>query len=153
MTAPIDYNAVLADLMAKRGQIDAAIEVIRSMIGSGVAPEIVARQGSDGAAGEDPSATVQSRVVVAEPSDPGNIYFGLSTAAAAKKFLATMKRPQSPRVIAAALRAGGQVSATDEKVAYQNTYTAMSRSKDFVKTRNKEWGLAEWYTNKQKGEE
>lgn len=33
MTAPIDYNAVLTDLLAKRGQIDAAIAVIRSLVG------------------------------------------------------------------------------------------------------------------------
>ena len=45
MTAPIDYNAVLADLLAKRGQIDAAIAVIRGFIkgsGSGASMDALA---------------------------------------------------------------------------------------------------------------
>jgi hypothetical protein len=39
MATPIDYSAVLADLEAKRGQIDAAIAVIRALVGSSVTGE------------------------------------------------------------------------------------------------------------------
>jgi DNA-directed RNA polymerase delta subunit len=58
------------------------------------------------------------------------------------------RRPQTARVIADALRNGGQVHATDVKAAYVNVSTALRRSNDFVQTRNKEWALAEWYGNK-----
>ena len=64
-----------------------------------------------------------------------------------------MKRPQTARTITEALHAGGQINSSDVEAAYGSVYSALTRNKDFVKTRNKEWGLAECYGNKPKGDE
>lgn len=153
MPNQIDYQAVLADLEAKRDQIDAAIAGIRLMIGavpdateagSSESPAPKPEQGSKAA----PRATANG---VAVQSDT---FFQMSTSAAIRKFLAMAKRPQTPRAIADALHHGGQVHAVDAKTAYTNVYTALRRGQDgeFSQTRNGEWGLAEWYSNKPKGE-
>lgn len=156
MTAPIDYTAVLADLEAKRGQIDAAIAVIRTLVGEGSAAQ---PQGNGG--DEDNLASLASAAFTGTAATPprtaatvqSDSFFRLSTAAAVKKYLGMVKRPQTPRAIAEALRAGGQVHATDEKTAYINVYTALRRGKgDFAKTRTGEWGLVEWYGNRPKGD-
>lgn len=157
MTAPIDYNAVLADLEAKRGQIDAAIAVIRAMIGSGGMGD----GGALGSIAEDSSNANGTPITPVRQVPPaGGIasiqsdsFFGMSSSEAVRKFLMMMKRPQTPKVIADALRQGGQVHAVDEKTAYQNAYTALRRGKNvFVQTRTGEWGLVEWYGNKPKGD-
>lgn len=153
MTAPIDYTAVLADLEAKRGQIDAAIAVIRTLVGEGGAPPQENGDGDDDA----PARPSTASAGIPQRTAPGiqsDTFFRLSTSAAVKKFLGMVKRPQTPRAIADALRAGGQVHATDEKTAYTNVYTALRRGqdKDFVQTRTGEWGLVEWYGNKPKGD-
>ena len=153
MTAPIDYNAVLADLMAKRSQIDAAIEVIRSLIGSSAV--------ADGASNGDAPPATSASPTTGPQTSPSSLsgvqlqsdtFFGLTTAAAVRKYLSMVKRPQTPTAIAEAIHRGGQVHAADLDSAFKNVYTALSRSKDFVKTRNKEWGLAEWYVNRPKGD-
>lgn len=156
MTAPIDYIAVLADLEAKRGQIDAAIEVIRTLIGSGATPES-ATQGLAISSDDDGNVSTVRRV--ATPSAPpsgviqNDTFFGLSTSAAVKKFLGMMKRPQFPRTIADALVTGGQLHAVDDKTAYANVSTALNRGKDTdfsLQKRTRLWGLAEWYPNQPK---
>ncbi|MEO5814620.1 MAG: hypothetical protein ABIT20_05010 [Gemmatimonadaceae bacterium] len=152
MTAPIDYQAVLVDLEAKRAQIEAAILGIRIMLGSAVEAEDRTSQVD---APPKPPAPRQPAPVTANGLPvQTDTFFGMTTAQAVKKFLAMSKRPQTPRAIADALHAGGQVHAIDPKTAYTNAYTALKRGKDgeFSQTRNGEWGLAEWYSNKPKGE-
>lgn len=152
MTAPIDYTAVLADLEAKRGQIDAAIAVIRALVGeSGAAPQ---EEGNGDEEGQTKPSPASSSVPQRNTAIQSDTFFRLSTSAAVKKFLGMAKRPQTPRMIADALRAGGQVHATDEKTAYTNVYTALKRGqdKDFVQTRTKDWGLVEWYGSQSKGD-
>src|SRR3990172_748047 len=125
MTAPIDYTAVLADLLAKRGQIDAAIEVIRSLIGGGAAAAEGELASNGGKGGDDPS--VPSLTPAPQPRASTTLqtdtFFRLSTSEAIKKFLGMVKRPQKPPAIAEALRNGGQVHATDQKTAYLNVQT------------------------------
>ena len=157
MTAPIDYAAVLADLEAKRGQIDAAIAVIRALIGTGAtngAGEI-GSSGDSGAEAGTPLPLAASRAQPATNGIASDAFFKLSTSAAIKKYLSMVKRPQTAKAIADALHAGGQIHAADQKTAYTNVATALRRGldKDFVQTRNKDWGLAEWYGNKPKGDE
>jgi hypothetical protein len=149
MTAPIDYNAVLADLETKRGQIDAAIAVIRSMIGTGAA-EMPPTNATPASPGGSPATHLPPRSSTV--LDDAHAFFRLNTPAAVKKFLGMVKRPQTVRAIADALRGGGQLHATDDKAAYTNVYTALKRGRDtdFFQTRNGEWGLAEWHDNKSK---
>jgi hypothetical protein len=154
MTAPIDYNAVLADLLAKRGQIDAAIEVIRAMVGT--SPVTDDGTGVEGAVpAVAPSASAPPPKPATRPTSTtieNDTFFGLNTADAIRKYLTMMKRPQTARVIAEALSTGGQINSADMKIAYGNVYSALTRNKDFMKTRNKEWGLADWYGGKSKGD-
>jgi hypothetical protein len=157
MTAPIDYNAVLADLQARRVQLDAAINVIQALLGSGgTAPPSEEVGGLTGAS--------VSSVVIGSGAPPvrengttalrNDAFFGLSTSAAMKKFLAMVKRPMSPRAIAQALFEGGQIHAVDERTAYVNVYSVLKRGrdKDFNQTRSGEWGLVEWYSSKQRSD-
>ena len=151
MTAPIDYNAVLADLEGKIAQMTAAAAVIRSLIGAG-ATEIPTGSASVASGEEGPPVVTATRTNIA--LDDAHAFFRLSTSAAIKKLLTMTKRPQTVRLIADALRAGGQVHAIDDKTAYTNVYTALKRGMDtdFFQTRNKEWGLKEWHGNKSKGD-
>ena len=157
MTAPIDYNAVLADLRARRAQLDAAINVIEALRGGVAGGEESTAQSSV------PLTNLLAPIGSTAPVAPSHatsgevrndMYFKLSTAGAVRKFLTINKRPTSPRVIAQALQDGGQIHAVNEKVAYTNVYSVLKRlkDKDFVQTRTGDWGLAEWYTNKSKGE-
>lgn len=156
MTAPIDYSAVLADLEAKRGQLDAAIAVIRALIGAGAtnAEALPEQEGEQATPPARVPKSVVSAAHVAAADIKNDTFFGLSTAGAVRKFLTMAKRPQSPRVIANALLVGGQIHARDPKTAYTNVYSVLKRSKDkdFVQVRDGDWGLAEWYTNKPKND-
>lgn len=159
MTGPnIDYQAVLDDLYAKRAQIDAAIDGIRAVAAlSGTPLE------DQGEASSPSSAPAQK--ATRSPATPpasglagiaNDTFFGLSTSEAVRKFLAMMKRPQSPRAIADAMVAGGQVHAVDAEVGYTNTYTALRRllkAGVVVQIKSGDWGLSEWYSNKPKGPE
>ena len=158
MTAPIDYQAVLADLRARRRQLDAAIASIETILGSGastvdLADDEEASAASETNQGSTPPAT--RRPVGAGAGIQNDTFFGLSTAAAIRKYLNLMKRPQTPKNIADALQAGGQIHAVDEKSAYVNTYSALRKGLargETVQIKNGDWGLAEWYANKPKGE-
>lgn len=145
MTGPIDYQAVLADLEARKAQIEGAIAGIRAILG-----EAAPISADDVFIPEVPKAGAATPI----PGIQSDTFFGLSTPQAVRKFLSTAKRPQSPRAIADALHAGGQIHAVDPKTAYTNVYTALKRGRDseFSQTRNGEWGLAEWYSNKGKNE-
>ena len=64
-----------------------------------------------------------------------------------------VKRPQSPKEIATALKQGGVLSQSTH--FYANVTTTLKRltaSGDVVRT-NEGWGLAEWYPNKPRGSE
>lgn len=143
MTGSIDYSAVLADLEARRATLDAAIAGIRAML-NGATPELEDHPAEEGASGATPP---RARAATAAQL-ASDTFFGLSTHEAIRKFLGMAKRPQSAVAIARALTEGGQVNATDEKAAYVNVASSLRRRPGFVKTRNKEWGLAEWYQQK-----
>jgi hypothetical protein len=67
-----------------------------------------------------------------------------------------MKRPQKLPDIAKALMEGGQVHAVDPTTTYNNVYSSMKRMEkagDAVKIKTGEWGLAEWYTNRPRGDD
>jgi hypothetical protein len=79
-------------------------------------------------------------------------FFGLSIPDAIKKYLAIMKRPQSPRAIADALQEGGVLSQATN--FYLNVVTALKRLREagvVVKTKEG-WGLSVWYPNRKVAE-
>jgi hypothetical protein len=127
----IDYEAVIADLEAKRTTIDTAITSLRAAM-------MAANQG--GAS------------VAAKPIDPASIpddtFFGLSIGEAAKKYLTIVKRKQSVKEIADALDRGGLPHTS---VNFVNTVSTMMNragadpASGLVRVGRGEWGLAAWY--------
>jgi len=125
-TTPIDYGAVLADLEAKKAQIESAIEAIRLISGMSTSPNPT---GSGGA--PEPHA-----------------FLGMSIPEATKVHLASTRRKQSTQDIMTALEAGGLPSSK-----YSTVYAVLRRREaqvgDIINIKG-DWGLAEWYPNYRK---
>lgn len=137
-TAGIDpYEAVLADLHAKRDQIDqaiAAIEGLRS--GAPAAQKSATPAGNHGGANNGVDG-------------PGAL-LGLSIAEATKKLLAAKRQPLKNPDIATLFKAGGLVLNSKDWV---NTIGAVLTRRadtigDIVKVERGTWGLKEWYPNR-----
>lgn len=128
------YEVVLADLRAKRDQIDQAIQAIEQ-VRSGVAVP-----------GGDQTARASQRVA---PDDPG-AFLGMTIVDAAKKLLASRRQPLKNADIAAAFKAGGLHLTSAEPA---NTVGSVLTRRfndvgDIVKVGRGTWGLAEWYPNR-----
>jgi hypothetical protein len=140
----VDYSAVLADLEARKAQIESAIEVIKGLTATGISTM--------------PSPH-KSSVVVLPTGNAVDIqsdaFFGLNIMDAAKKFLSMRKRPSSVPEIVEGLKRGGQVNANNE--GFNNTLgSTLSRSETnsgpMVRVSRGQWGLREWYANKPRTE-
>lgn len=126
----IDYSAVLADLVAKRDALNAAITAIEQMTGTAASSSTTTSGGKKAAPTEVRSDT----------------FFGMKFPEAAKAYLAIAKKPQSVKEIADALQRGG---ITHQSSNFVNTmYTTLKREDDrggdIIKV-GKSWGLAAWY--------
>lgn len=123
-TNPVDYEAVIADLEAKKAQLDSAIQAIRA----------VANLGSMGGIAVQTSA--QNGAI------PSDAFLGMSIPEATKKLLAlTRKRLGTPEVIKM-LSQGGL-----PEPAYNTAYAVLRRRQqqvgDIINI-NGDWGLREW---------
>jgi hypothetical protein len=131
-TAFDPYEAVLADLKAKRDQIDrtiAAIEAVRSGGASTANPASVP--------GTGPNIAI----------DQPGAFLGLSIPEAAKKLLAAKRQPLKNPEIAAGFKAGGFVLGSKDPA---NTIGAVLSRRatevgDIVKVGRGTWGLKEWF--------
>jgi hypothetical protein len=121
----VDYESVLADLRARRDQLDAAISAIEAMLGIST---------------DDTIASVARVMESKEIKD--DTFLGMSVPAATRKYLLMMKRPQSTQEIADALRRGGIHSTA--KHFSTTIYTALSRQEDVVRL-GKKWSMKEWH--------
>jgi hypothetical protein len=125
MPDPINYEAVLADLEAKREQLDAAIASIRAIMGP---------------AGALVRAAVP-RIAELSQIEP-DAFTGLSISVASHRLLEMIQRKLSTKEIIRGLRAGGLKPSN-----YHNVY-AILRQREAYKADilNEEgfWGLAEW---------
>lgn len=131
----VDYEAVLADLRAKRDKLDAAIAGIETMLG-------ISGNGS-GSAGAKPNGDELPDSV------EHDTFWRMSVPDATRKFLAMKKRPQSTKEIAAALEKGGVLHSSKD---FPNTVGTVltridQRGGDIVKLERGKFGLAEWYPN------
>lgn len=131
------YGAVLADLRAKRSELDAAIAAIERL--SGAAP-------SSGA----PIDLAQPRA-----GDQGllrsDAFFNMSILDATQKYLNFMKKPQSLMSVAKALEEHGMIHTS--KAWPATVFTTLRRAEergDRVLRVQKNWALAEWYPNRPK---
>lgn len=126
------YAVVLADLRAKRDQIDQAIQALESL-GSGPRGMVA------------PTAPAQSS------SSPAGEFLGMSIAEAAKKLLSNRKQAMGNADIAAGLTAGGLVMS--ENTDHQNIVGSVLTRRfekvgDIVRVSRGMWGLKEWYPNR-----
>ena len=124
---PINYAAVLADMQAKRAQLDSAIAAIKVLMEqTGVM-----------------AATAPPVPRIAEISQvPPHAFVGLSVSAAVRQLLEMMQRRLSVREIMRGLQAGGL-----KPSKYRNVYAILrqreSDKADIIKV-DRQWGLAEW---------
>ena len=124
----INYNAVLADLEARKAQIESAITAVKTILASA------------GVLGNGPAEEVVS------PDDiPRGAFLKLSIADATKKYLDMIKTKQSVPQITQALERGGLPPAKTNTV-----YAVLRRREndigDIIRLGD-EWALAEWYPN------
>ena len=124
---PTPYDLVIADLEAKRDQINATIEMLRALGATGaIALPLPA----------SPQRTPEPEAITKDS------FFGMTVPDAARKYLNMVKVTKPNAVLCAALLAGGfktQSSNFSEVVR-----STLQRNQDFVKVSG-EWGLAEWY--------
>src|SRR5262249_14159939 len=124
---PINYAAVLADLEAKRAQLDSAIAAIKALM----------EQTGALAATAPPVPRIAGLAEV-----PSQAFAGLSVSAAVRKLLEMMQRRMTVREIMQGLQAGGL-----KPSKYRNVYAILrqreSDKADIINVDAK-WGLAEW---------
>ena len=120
------YDAVIADLEAKRAEIDAAVRLmkkLRDRIGMSVADD----------AGSGWKDEIQL-ALGAENDIPSDAFFGMTIADAAVKYLGkwTNRKPQSTKAIIEALGRGGL-----KGKAYPTVYGILNRRKEREASRSK----------------
>ncbi|MEN3325863.1 MAG: hypothetical protein V7638_670 [Acidobacteriota bacterium] len=124
------HDAVLAELYAKRDEIDTAISTILFLKGAGsTTPEASGRR----------IATANGGAI------PSNAFFGLGIGDAAKKYLELIQAKRTLPQIVKALEDGGMPPQKPNTV-----YAAMRRREsvtgDIMRV-GEEWGLREWFSN------
>lgn len=137
-TAVFDaYDAVIADLRAKRDAIDNLIAGLEAARAGGTAPA-------------SPLAPVTNQNGGGSIEEPG-AFLGLSIPDATKKLLAAKKRPMNNAEIAQALKAGGMMmSSADPNNTIGSIVTRRANQiGDIVKVDRGVWGLREWYPTRQ----
>lgn len=134
---PIDYEAVLVDLEARRAQIDKAIEAVQLIIGL---------PGGSVIAGPVGAGTTMRRAEPLPAEIRGDTFFRMNIGDAAAKYLKMSKAPKTLPEIAEALTQGGITHASKN---FQTTlHVALSRAAEkgiLAKVKRGQWGLAEWY--------
>lgn len=125
----MDLRAVLAALKQRRVKLDTAIVALEEFITGETS-------GADSA--------------LVETITPGTIrndtFVNQTALDAAMKYLAIIKRPQTPTEIAEALEAGGFTHSSKNfgNTIYTTLVRAEERGGDVIKV-GRRWGLAEWY--------
>ena len=130
------YSAVLADLRAKRAQIDQTINLLEALKGGSTAgPTTAVANGSFGPLGNN------------DIVETAGVFLGLSIVEAARKLLAMRKRTMGNVEIARELQAGGLVltSAEPANVIGSVLTRRFNNVGDIVKMGRGIWGLKEWY--------
>ena len=128
------YDIVLADLKAKRTQIDAAIAAIEAMKGGVSASE----QPVTKAKASEMSASVTA-----------GDFHGMNIADAAKQLLAKGKKPLGTQEITKGIIEGGIVFSTETPANTVNSvlHRRAGKEGDIIRVGRSLWGLAAWYPN------
>lgn len=132
-TEPINYEAVIADLEAKKAHIESTIAALRAISGLGNlgAPPPAGPGGGGSGVGNGRIAS--------------DAFFGKSIPEAAVIHLGNVRRKLSTQALMEAMEAGGL-----PKSKYNTVYAILRRREsqvgDIVNWQG-EWGLAAWYPN------
>lgn len=130
---PINYEAVLADLEARKLQIEGAIAGIKLILGQ---------------AGTSPSGGGGGGSKYAGATPAHDAFIGMSIPEAAKKHLTVVRKKLPTQELMTAMEAGGLPPSK-----YSTVYAILSRREnkvgDIVNMKG-DWGLAEWYPNYRK---
>jgi len=143
-TQPSHYDAVIADLRAKRDQIDHLIQTLE-MLKGGV-PLTLATAGA-------PTPSIFG-IPMAATNEAGQIasgtFLGLGIEDAVKSLLRIRKRAMSAQEIAADLLAGGVhlKSETPANTIASVLSRAFKAGGEIVRISRGQWGLQEWYPNR-----
>jgi hypothetical protein len=131
------YEAVLADLKAKRAQIDNMISVIEAF-----------RSGQ--AILGNPVTGALSVAPPDSPSEGPGAFLGMTIPDAARKLLAIRKQAMRNPDIAEALQAGGlHMNSAEPANTIGSVLTRrFNEVGDIVKVGRGTWGLKEWYPNR-----
>lgn len=143
--SPVNYEAFIADLRAKRDAIDQAIKSFERLVAFGAMNLINSNTVPglpDGATGVATDGSIRS-----------DTFFNLTIVDAVKKYLGMSKQPKSLKEILAALEAGGFVH--DSVNFYATVHSSLLRRekviKDVVRVKRK-WALTAWYPNKRQSD-
>lgn len=134
----LNYEAVLADLEAKRATLNQAIASLRSLMGGGA----LAINASDSIAGMADSVSLSLH----GGEVPAGAFLGKSVPEAAKLYLSLVKQKKSTREIAEALVKGGMESNSKnfETTVAGGLYRVFNTTGEIVRVKGA-WGLAEWW--------
>jgi hypothetical protein len=127
------YDVVLADLRAKRDQLDKAIEAIEAL-----------RAGKPSAVAASPAGSAPSAV------DGPGAFLGMTITDAAKALLAARRKPLNNVEIVAAFKSGGlHMNSADPVNTVGSVLTRrFNQIGDIVRVGRGTWGLKEWYPNR-----
>jgi hypothetical protein len=136
----LDYNLILADLENKKAALEATIATFRAALASGALGQPGEVPPSPNGIGSTPS--------ISGGEVPAGAFLGKSIPDAAKLYLAIVKKKQTSREIADALKRGGMESTS--KNLYGNVHSILDRARKagtygIVKMGRSYWGLADWY--------
>ena len=141
MGESVDYQAVVADLKARRARYDQLIAAVEALIlGQGDVPEL------------EPASAGSGTSILSTAIHP-DTFFGLTFNDAAKKFLKIARRAQHTTAIADAIGQGG-LKRPDVNVL-SSILVRAAKGREIVKVGKGMWGLPEWYPKppKESGEE
>lgn len=132
------YELVLADLWAKKAQIDQAISAIEAIHGGAISQPASGQSSSSG--NDHPNSDIES---------PG-AFLGMSIVDAAKKILEVKRQPLRNPEISAAFKRGGLVLNSKDPVNTIGSVLTRRANEvgDLVKVDRGTWGLKEWYPNR-----
>jgi hypothetical protein len=131
---PINYEAVLADLEARKAQLEATIAGIRLLVGQpGIGPGGGPTGGGGSYSGGAPAH---------------DAFIGMSIPEAAKKHLTAVRKKLSTQELMTAMQAGGLPESK-----YSTVYAILRRREnqvgDIINMKG-DWALQEWYPNYRK---
>lgn len=134
------YSAVIADLEAKRDELDRTIQSLRNMAGLSGAP----KQSVD-VTEKEPQKETQ---FITED----NPFLGMKIYDAAKIILANKRKPMSPSDLVDALEAGGLMLTGNKTNTVGSVLNRRQKQVgDIVSPARGKWGLKEWYPGRSFG--